>query len=830
MHSDAPADPERPGDTAPDTVGPAGGAAPFEGLELPAAHAGRYTAVRKLGRGAFGDVFLARDLMLQRDICIKVLRDNPDAAASPVESRERMLREARAAARLKHPNIVTIHDIIADDHLAAIVMEHVEGENLRDMISRRGALPFDEAAGIAGQVAEALAYAHANGVIHRDIKPANIFRSGDGTIKLGDFGTARLEGQSAITLTEGLVGTPAYMSPEQIQGQSVDGRSDIFSLGGTLYEMLTGTRPFHDVSPYTMLFKILHEEPVAPSRLVPKIPAAIDAIVARCLAKDRGQRYPDAAALAAELGGVTAAVPTRFPSTMRRPRRRLWFAAAAALVAILAGAAFLLLPGRMGVRPFVTICPFDNRTDRQEYAFIAEGLSAELGRRFAEEASVTLVPFDDVAAQQRRGRRIEDAARKAGAGFLITGTLRASGEQLTVEYRLQNLRGDGRWQDTLPLARRNLQGSLNQIKGQISAWLDLKTPPRIDTMDPQAYEFYLRGVSKIVEMEQGRDTAFTEGRSFLERAVAIEPSVEVYTGLARLYYQAVNLGLALEPENMDMARYYMEKALRIRPDYGPLIQQQLRSALQEGRYEDTLKIAAREIAADRLELDYAAMAAYALRQTGRYRWSGALYRQTIRLFPENYYTKLNYGICLFQQGRRAEALKRIRACVADEPDKYWGQFYLAYYSLLLGDTSAAARQAATLPDNATTQNILRQISLIRNDPAGRDVKLSDPELSTTDANHSLRLVETYALAGDTAAALRQFQINVRMGHGTWEFFDWDPLLARLRGTPEYQQWRAEGLRLRAAAWQRQEAIVRPIFQKLGIDPDAEPRQTERDLR
>ncbi|NLI46322.1 MAG: protein kinase [Acidobacteria bacterium] len=817
-------------DTAPDTVGPTSISAPADAVGLPAALAGRYAVVRKLGRGAFGDVFLARDHILQRDICIKVLRDNPDAAASPAESRERMLREARAAARLKHPNIVTIHDIIADDRLAAIVMEHVEGENLRDMISRRGALPFDEAAGIARQVAEALAYAHANGVIHRDIKPANIFRAGDGTVKLGDFGTARLEGQSAITLTEGLVGTPAYMSPEQIQGQKVDGRTDVFSLGGTLYEMLTGVRPFHDPSAYTMLFKILHEEPAAPSRLVPTIPAAVDSIVARCLAKDREQRYPDAAALAAELGGVSAAVPTRFPPAARGLRRWRRFAAAAALVAILAGAAFLLLPGRMGARPFVTISPFDNRTNRQEFAFIAEGLSAELGRRFAEEVSVTLVPFDDVAAQQRRGRRIEDAARKAGAGFLITGALRASGEQLSVEYRLQNLRCDAQWQDTLPLARRNLQGSLNQIKGQISAWLDLKTPPRIDTMDPQAYEFYLRGVSKIVEMEQGRDTAFTEGRSFLERAVAIEPSVEVYTGLARLYYQAVNLGLALESENMDMARYYMGKALQIRPDYGPLIQQQLRSALQEGRYEDTLKIAAREIAADRLELDYAAMAAYALRQTGRYRWSGSLYRQTIRLFPENYYTKLNYAICLFQQGRHVEAMKRIRACVADEPDKYWGQFYLAYYSLLLGDTAAAARQAATLPDNATTQNILRQIALIRNNPAARDVKLSDPELSTTDVNHSLRLVETYALAGDTAAALRQFQINIRMGHGTWEFFDWDPLLARLRETPEYGKWREEGLRRRAAAWRRQDAIVRPIFQKLGIDPAVEPRQTERDLR
>ena len=828
MHSDNPTDPGRPADTAPDTVGPAGASTPPEVVELPAALVGRYTVDRKLGSGAFGDVFLARDHMLQRDICIKMLRENPEADASSGGSRERMLREARAAARLKHPNIVTIHDIVADGRLAAIVMEHVEGENLRDMLLRRGALPFDEAAGIAFQVAEALAYAHANGVIHRDIKPANIFRSGDGTIKLGDFGTARLEGQSAITLTEGLVGTPAYMSPEQIQGHKVDGRTDVFSLGSTLYEMLTGVRPFHDPSACTMLFKILREEPAAPSRLVPEIPAAIDAIVAKALAKDRERRYPDAAALAAELAALASTVPTRFLPALRRPRRWFMFAAAAAVVALLAGAAFFLLTDRLGNRPFVTISPFDNRTGRQEYVFIAEGLSAELGRRFTEDASVTLVPFGDVAAQQRRGRRIEDAARKAGAGYLVTGTLRARGEQLTADYRLLDLRANGEWRDTLPLARRNLQSSLNQIKGQIGVWLDLTTPPRLGTMDPQAYEFYLRGVSKIVEMEQGRNAAFTEGRSFLERALAIEPSVEVCAGLARLYYQAVNLGLALEPENMDMARYYLDKAVRIRPDYGPLIQLQLRSALQEGRYEDTLKIAARAIAADRLELDYAAMASYALRQTGRYRWSGTLYRQTIRLFPENYYLKLNYAICLFQQGHHADALKLIRTCVTDEPDKYWGQFYLAHYSLLLGDTAAAARLAATLPDNATTQNLRRQIALIRGGLAEQDLKLAGQEVSTTDVNHSLRLAETYALAGDTAAALRQFQINVRMGHGTWEYFDWNPLLARLRETPEYTKWHAEGLRRRAVAWQRQDAIMRPVFRKLGVDPEAgSPTQASR---
>ncbi len=302
---------------------------------------------------------------------------------------------------------------------------------------------------------------------------------------------------------------------------------------------------------------------------------------------------------------------------------------------------------------------------------------------------------------------------------------------------------------------------LNQIKGQIGVWLDLTRPAWNSPWTHEAYEFYLRGVSKIVEMEQGRNAAFTEGRSFLERALAIEPSVEVCAGLARLYYRAVNLGLALELKNMDMARYCLDKAVRIRPDYGPLIQLQLRSALQEGRYEDTLKIAARAIAADRLGSTTPPWRPTPCDRpagiVGAARWRG----RPSACFPRITTSSSTTPFACFQQGHHADALKLIRTCVTDEPDKYWGQFYLAHYSLLLGDTAAAARSGGDAADNATTQNLRRQIALIRGGLAERDLKLAGQEVSTTDVNHSCAWPRP--MLWPATAALRQFQINVRMG-------------------------------------------------------------------
>ncbi|HSS70223.1 MAG TPA: protein kinase [Casimicrobiaceae bacterium] len=262
---------------------------------------GRYEILEEIGHGAMGTVYRALDPLLDRAVALKTV--SLDLAGDEVEAFEqRFYREARSAGRLSHPSIVTIHDVGKSDGVAFIAMEFLQGRSLRVMLDLGVVFPPDRIADIGAQVADGLAFAHESGVVHRDIKPANIMVLDRGAIKIMDFGIALLPSGSA-TLTGKVFGSPKYMSPEQIIGHHVDGRSDIFSLGAVLYEMLTGFAPFYGGSLDDVLYQVINEMPAAPSSRNKRIPAVFDFIVARAMAKHPDGRYSDARALAADLRG-----------------------------------------------------------------------------------------------------------------------------------------------------------------------------------------------------------------------------------------------------------------------------------------------------------------------------------------------------------------------------------------------------------------------------------------------------------------------------------------------------------------------------------------------
>jgi len=254
---------------------------------------GRYEIVVELGHGAMGAVYKARDPKIDRFIAIKTIRLHQNGAQEQREFRKRFFVEAQAAGRLLHPGIVTVFDVGEDPETSDpyIVMEYIEGPTLRELLARKDKkLPLDDALRIAMDLAEALDYAHGQGVVHRDIKPANILLTKDGQAKIGDFGIAQLD-LSHMTLPGRVLGTPAYMSPEQLEGQPVDGRSDLFSLGAILYSAVTGFNPFQGSSVTTVCFKVANRDPVQASTLAPELPPDLDAVIARALAKDPNERY-----------------------------------------------------------------------------------------------------------------------------------------------------------------------------------------------------------------------------------------------------------------------------------------------------------------------------------------------------------------------------------------------------------------------------------------------------------------------------------------------------------------------------------------------------------
>ncbi len=272
-------------------------------------HLGRYEIVGELGQGAMGVVYKATDPLIDRIVAIKTI-----TLSLALEEREeyeaRFYQEAKAAGRLSHPNIVTIFDVGRSGDVAYIAMEFLQGRELRDVLNDEKLLPVDQVLDIVAQVALGLAYAHEHGIIHRDVKPSNIMVLRDGHAKITDFGIARMASAAVRTQTGMVLGSPKYMSPEQVMGKLTDQRSDIFSLGVMLYEMLTGQPPFTGENVNAIMYQTLNAIPPSPSSINPAVPDMLNFIVAKALAKDIDNRYQNARDLANDLRACRGTVPS----------------------------------------------------------------------------------------------------------------------------------------------------------------------------------------------------------------------------------------------------------------------------------------------------------------------------------------------------------------------------------------------------------------------------------------------------------------------------------------------------------------------------------------
>ncbi|HET8747060.1 MAG TPA: serine/threonine-protein kinase [Ramlibacter sp.] len=294
---------------------------------LPFTHLGRYRILRELGRGAMGVVYLAEDESLQRQVAIKTLL-LPEGAKEGRELEARFRQEATAAGGVSHPNTITIHDFGREGNWLYIAMERLQGVELRELMEG-GPLPLEGALDIAAQVAAGLAAAHERGVVHRDVKPGNIMVLPGGLAKIMDFGIAHVKSSDVRTATGTMMGSPRYMSPEQVGGHLVDPRSDIFSLGSLLYEMVTGQAAFQGANLGQLLAAIRHGAPVPPSQLRAGLPASIELVITRAMQKNPRSRYQDAGEMARDLaqcrallgrpGAVRVAAPAADPQAATSP-------------------------------------------------------------------------------------------------------------------------------------------------------------------------------------------------------------------------------------------------------------------------------------------------------------------------------------------------------------------------------------------------------------------------------------------------------------------------------------------------------------------------------
>ena len=342
-----------------------------EAADLTGRQIGHYQILSRLGEGGMGVVYKARDTLLSRTVALKVL---PPELVNDPERKRRFVQEAKAASSLNHPNIVTVYDIVSDEGVDFIVMEYVAGQTLAEILASRR-LALDDALKYAVQIASALAAAHGAGVVHRDLKPGNIMVDGQGVVKVVDFGLAKLTARkvlgelsdaqatktdTALGTEEGVIlGTVAYMSPEQAEGKPVDGRSDIFSFGALLYELVTRRRAFQADSSLAILTAILREDPKPASSVARGIPPELDRIVERCLRKDPERRFQSAADLKVTLEDLRGEIRQRKPSVEAgSPARRwFWLAGLAVILAVAGLAVWVIRSPKPPAQPALRIVP-----------------------------------------------------------------------------------------------------------------------------------------------------------------------------------------------------------------------------------------------------------------------------------------------------------------------------------------------------------------------------------------------------------------------------------------------------------------------------------------
>jgi TolB-like protein/predicted Ser/Thr protein kinase/cytochrome c-type biogenesis protein CcmH/NrfG len=539
--------------------------------------AGKYRIIEPIGKGGMGVVYKAEDIKLERIVAVKFL---PAELTEDPEAKERFVREARAAAALSHNHICTIHEIGEEENESFIVMEYVEGQSLKEKI-RKGALDQAEALDIAIQVAEGLEEAHKKGIVHRDIKPGNIMLTDKGTSKVMDFGLAKVLGGSLITKEAKTMGTVAYMSPEQAKGEVVDQRTDIWSLGVVLYEMLTGQLPFKGEFEQSMIHSILNHEPEPLAKLRPHLPKGLEKVVLTALAKNPADRYrsmdeflEDLKALAEGLKPLRAKVGL-LRGKILGIKKAYALAGLACLIVFIALAMIFLFPKRGQAYDSIAVLPLENLSGDPQQEYFSDGMHEALIAELSRIKAIKVISRTSVMGYKGTKKRIPEIAKELGVAAIVEGSTVRSGNIVRINVQLIDAQSDKHlWADNFDREYRDVLTLQSEaalaIAKEIQATL---TPEELRSMghklpvNPDAYEEYLKGKLILDGMgfSSGGDMYQSLKMSLLhfEQALKIDSNLALaYAGIALVYDYYASSGNPVE-EVVPKAREAALKALRL---------------------------------------------------------------------------------------------------------------------------------------------------------------------------------------------------------------------------------------------------------------------------
>ncbi len=675
---------------------------------------GPYEILAPIGAGGMGEVYRAKDSKLDRDVAIKVL---PEAVASNPDMLARFEREAKAVAALSHPNILAIFDYGHQDGVAYAVMELLSGQTLRDRLDS-GALSQKQVVDFAMQIARGLSAAHERGIVHRDLKPENLFVTKDGHVKILDFGLAKRaedseekEQTSAPTQSRGtepgtVMGTMGYMSPEQVRGREVDHRSDIFSFGAVLYEMLSGHRAFKRDTPSDTIVAILKEEPPELSQSGKNIPVALDHVVRHCLEKDPGNRFQTAKDIVFALSEASGSMSTSMSGVQTAAtgsrRRTVVVVAAAAIVAALIVAGVYLkqrFSGTNGTASApgvsahsIAVLPFTNISDDKQQEYFADGISEDLLNLLTKVTQLQVTARTSSFSFKGKEIAIPEIAKQLHVAHVLEGSVRKAGNQVRVTAQLIDAETDTQlWSQSYDRKLDDIFAIQDEIAADVVKQLKvtlLGAAPKARETNPEAYALYLQ--AKQLGQQFTAD-AFKQSDALFRKALAIDPRyAPAWDGLSTNFCNEAGLDPQFTKERFAQAREAATKALTIDPTYAPA---QASLGWIAMIAENDLPRAARDfdrsMALDPADTDVLRNSATLLRYLGRLGEALALDEALVRRDPLNVNALFNLALYQRMAGQFDAAIASYRTVRSLSPG-YGGTHTPFSIALLFkGDASGA---------------------------------------------------------------------------------------------------------------------------------------------
>ena len=772
---------------------------------------GHYRILEKVGAGGMGVVYLARDEQLDRDVAVKVL---PSGTLSDDSTRRHFRKEALALAKLNHPHIETVYDFGTQDGVDYLVMEYLPGKTLADRLAT-GAFPEKDVIDLGMQIASALEEAHERGIVHRDLKPANIAVTAKGYAKILDFGLAKLlrateeETTEVFSDSKAAAGTLPYMPPEQLRGERVDGRADIYTIGAVLYEAATGLRPFREELASRLIDAILHQPVVSPRALNPRIAPELEAIILKCLDKDRDRRYQSAKELLVDLHRMQLGFPVAPTPPLPYPNVA-WKRIAYASTAVLALAVVLVtsnvagwrdrLLGRVHAQQIhsIAVLPLENLSGDPAQEYFADGMTDALITDLGKIGALRVISRTSVMQYKGGRKRLPEIAMDLGLDAAVEGSILRSGGRIQITARLIQAKTDTQiWSQSYERDIQDVLKLQSEVAQTIADEIRIKLTPeevaRIKTshqVKPEAFDAYLKGRHY---WDERTEEGLKKSLEYFRKAIEEDPTyARAYAGLADTYATLGNNRFLASKESFPKAKAAALKSLEIDPD---LAEAHASLAFSLWNYDLDWDSVEKEYKRA-IELNPGYPTAYHwyagyLSGMGRHEEAIAAIKKARELDPLSARINANVGLILYFAREYDQAIEELQRALQMDSNSAAASFYLGMTLSQKGEhqQAIAALEKSRQLLNGSPESVL-ELAFAKA-AGGKRVEARDMLsrlMGEPDAGYipALWVARLYAALGEKENAFEWLQRAYEERSPQLPFLKVDPRLDTLRPDPRFQ--------------------------------------------